>query len=1326
MEVACTDEVKVYKDEGEEDEQKKSSENLTEDKVGLVIEGEGQCTQKGSFNFGFLSLDDYYHSLFPLPFVTGSPSFPVNASSYAAAAAAVAAAAAAAAAAHQQGQDVPNQFSYPPSSLSSPHSCGSDTFGRSAHITTEGRKSQLNETLTGLNTDDHVLRCANPLTNRFHSASGCQTSCVSPMFPSFGGLSPSLSAFMAGPFYSVALQAAAVAAAVSSGSSSPKLQSTSWPQPSVHSPVPFRIPTPNTSLSNLNVYDNLSSQNKSSPSVIAVAAAAAAAAALSQSPSSTSATAAAAFHSELIKAANLYKINNNSNQRFSSNPNPCHHSLSHDNLLSLCTNSSNQSSSSTLPLNIDNSMNIYNTASDNMTIGGSVHPSNKSTSTNLPSRLCPLTGSKLDQYNSSINLQLKTDNDNFTDKHFTEFSSLDNGSNKSIHSERLVIPSNSFGEQVASYDSQRRLGSSTSTRTTDLSVKSDSEENQLNRSLFTDCSQRATAAAAAAAAAAAHVHFLSSLAVAAAVHSSASSSSSPTPAPQLSSLHNSSSLSPILSRNNSVDSNLQHSISSHLDIVQSSSVSTSQEPLFSFTTSQLKSRHTNTTDNAAHQISGHLKPFKSFGSTTDNVCSSSHNTSHKSINDPSIMKHSNNNHYNNKSFNSEMITSTNSLPISFPSTCFVNPSLCYNIQRNSPELSSLGSQYQLCNNRIYSNPLGINPLKLPNLTPSSTCCTVNTSTTTITNTTTNTNNNKSKTTTTINTTHNETSSFDNDINDNDVDHNRSNHNKDHCNQPHQQQPISNSNSTKRVHIKKPLNAFMLFMKDMRPIVQEECTLKESAAINQILGKKWHELSRDKQAKYYELARKEKELHHQLFPGWSARDNYAIHSRRKKKRKLAAAAAVAQTKIHSTSGKTLGNTGIHISSESGGDFGNSDSNEERTSRLSVLVGNTNSTDISSAKKCRARFGLEHQNRWCKPCRRKKKCIRFLTDTEFEEENNFPISPISPSTTLNNSEKQPTSIIITTTSVTIASSQHSNHSNYSKSKHPYTSSTDLISGLYPSNSSNNDNNTLWSNYTPNFHRVISSVSERRSVDNSLTQNNHKNNDQNLVDESLLTYMSRGSHNLSDHPTSIVSPFTSTVISDIIHSNVLSNSQSERSSNSFTSTDCTNLSSSLSKWSPKHLFNLATLQNITSSKSSDLLLFPSSKMIHPSDKSNLYSNESTISSCPSSPIPLYSTSFISHLPLSSKEENCCISPLLSSSDLSHSNYEKIVNTTINTTSNTTTNTRRNNNIKRFMPIHNYNLHINTSICCTTNTTTTTTTTSMISSSISHNHNNNIYKSQ
>ncbi|KAL0594448.1 Lymphoid enhancer-binding factor 1 [Plecturocebus cupreus] len=80
---------------------------------------------------------------------------------------------------------------------------------------------------------------------------------------------------------------------------------------------------------------------------------------------------------------------------------------------------------------------------------------------------------------------------------------------------------------------------------------------------------------------------------------------------------------------------------------------------------------------------------------------------------------------------------------------------------------------------------------------------------------------------------------------------------------------------KRPHIKKPLNAFMLYMKEMRANVVAECTLKESAAINQILGRRWHALSREEQAKYYELARKERQLHMQLYPGWSARDNYTF-------------------------------------------------------------------------------------------------------------------------------------------------------------------------------------------------------------------------------------------------------------------------------------------------------------------------------------------------------------------------------------------------------------------------------------------------------------------
>uniref|UniRef100_A0A3B3TI63 Transcription factor 7 n=1 Tax=Poecilia latipinna TaxID=48699 RepID=A0A3B3TI63_9TELE len=92
--------------------------------------------------------------------------------------------------------------------------------------------------------------------------------------------------------------------------------------------------------------------------------------------------------------------------------------------------------------------------------------------------------------------------------------------------------------------------------------------------------------------------------------------------------------------------------------------------------------------------------------------------------------------------------------------------------------------------------------------------------------------------------------------------------------------VKREKEPKKPVIKKPLNAFMLYMKEMRAKVIAECTLKESAAINQILGRRWHALTREEQAKYYELARKERQLHMQLYPTWSARDNYVSYFKRK--------------------------------------------------------------------------------------------------------------------------------------------------------------------------------------------------------------------------------------------------------------------------------------------------------------------------------------------------------------------------------------------------------------------------------------------------------------
>lgn len=130
---------------------------------------------------------------------------------------------------------------------------------------------------------------------------------------------------------------------------------------------------------------------------------------------------------------------------------------------------------------------------------------------------------------------------------------------------------------------------------------------------------------------------------------------------------------------------------------------------------------------------------------------------------------------------------------------------------------------------------------------------------------------------------------------------------------------------KMSHIKKPLNAFMLYMKEMRPKVVAECTLKESAAINQILGRRWHSLSREEQSKYYEKARQERQAHMEQYPGWCARDNYGCGSKKKKRKKDRSPA--------DSSGNNM-------------------------------------------KKCRARYGLDQQSQWCKPCRRKKKCIRYM--------------------------------------------------------------------------------------------------------------------------------------------------------------------------------------------------------------------------------------------------------------------------------------------------------------------------------------------------------------
>ncbi|XP_014906646.1 transcription factor 7-like 1-A [Poecilia latipinna] len=92
-------------------------------------------------------------------------------------------------------------------------------------------------------------------------------------------------------------------------------------------------------------------------------------------------------------------------------------------------------------------------------------------------------------------------------------------------------------------------------------------------------------------------------------------------------------------------------------------------------------------------------------------------------------------------------------------------------------------------------------------------------------------------------------------------------------------PCYHGNSVSRQPVKKPLNAFMLYMKETRHQVLQEGREKESSAINRILGRRWHALPRSEQSRFYDLAQKERLLHMQLYPGWSARDNYGKRKRK---------------------------------------------------------------------------------------------------------------------------------------------------------------------------------------------------------------------------------------------------------------------------------------------------------------------------------------------------------------------------------------------------------------------------------------------------------------
>ncbi|KAE8280052.1 hypothetical protein D5F01_LYC22189 [Larimichthys crocea] len=83
------------------------------------------------------------------------------------------------------------------------------------------------------------------------------------------------------------------------------------------------------------------------------------------------------------------------------------------------------------------------------------------------------------------------------------------------------------------------------------------------------------------------------------------------------------------------------------------------------------------------------------------------------------------------------------------------------------------------------------------------------------------------------------------------------------------------------YIKKPPNAFMLFLKEQRPNFEAEVRIRGIAAVNATLGQRWKSLTVEEKDKYYKQAQKEKDLHAQQHPEWTHKNNYG----KKKKKKV---------------------------------------------------------------------------------------------------------------------------------------------------------------------------------------------------------------------------------------------------------------------------------------------------------------------------------------------------------------------------------------------------------------------------------------------------------
>ncbi|KHK00003.1 HMG box [Oesophagostomum dentatum] len=76
-----------------------------------------------------------------------------------------------------------------------------------------------------------------------------------------------------------------------------------------------------------------------------------------------------------------------------------------------------------------------------------------------------------------------------------------------------------------------------------------------------------------------------------------------------------------------------------------------------------------------------------------------------------------------------------------------------------------------------------------------------------------------------------------------------------------------SKEKNREHIRRPMNAFMIFSKRHRPMVHSKYPNRDNRTVSKILGEWWYALGADEKQQYHKLATQVKEAHFKAHPDW---------------------------------------------------------------------------------------------------------------------------------------------------------------------------------------------------------------------------------------------------------------------------------------------------------------------------------------------------------------------------------------------------------------------------------------------------------------------------